>query len=74
MRNIEQAWLISIDLSRKNPFYSIQQDSTLSTAIEIFALGTRRGKNKIKYIYTCSMDLFDGLVCVVKPDGGIQVI
>lgn len=32
-----------IDLSQKNPFYSILPEATLLSAVEEFALGTHRG-------------------------------
>lgn len=62
-----------LDLSRKNPFYSLLQEATLLSAIEIFACGTHRGKIsalgvKIWYLYSCS------IVSVLKPDGEIQGI
>jgi hypothetical protein len=34
-----------IDLSQKNPFYSIMPEATLLSAVEEFAYGTHRGKS-----------------------------
>ncbi|CEG85134.1 hypothetical protein RMATCC62417_18859 [Rhizopus microsporus] len=53
------------DLSRKNPFYSIQQDSTLSSAIEIFALGTHR---------VCVMKPDGGIQAILSQSTVIQYL
>jgi hypothetical protein len=41
----------NVDLSQKNPFYSILPEATLLSSVEEFASGTHRGKNKKTKIF-----------------------
>lgn len=61
-----------LDLSQKNPFYSILPEATLLSAVEEFSYGIHRGK--LYYVYTQLIKFFVYKVCVLNPDGSIKGI
>lgn len=66
---------MKIDLSRKNPFYSILQEATLLSAVEIFACGTHRGM-WINFIFQNKLLIFAlcFIVSILKSNGEIGSI
>lgn len=63
-----------LDLSRKNPFYSILPESTLLSATEEFACGTHRGMIATKSMFVLLfIDCSDAIVCVLEPSGQVKV-